>query len=149
MADHTPKKALALLDQRDERRCILTDYRGDRIVPQHRQGGMGGSKFKHRTANLLHIDSITNGLLEADADLKRRAKVYGVSIPSWAYPEKVPVFYPHEHAWSRLEGDGRTQITTGEAHALMHATYGPDWFVLLAQVEGAEPRSLARLRGWF
>lgn len=146
MADHTSKAALRLLDARDPRVCVLTGYQGPRMVPQHRQTGAGGRKDKHRTANILWIDSLPNGIITADADAQLIAKVYGVTVPFWADVEAVPVRYS-DGCWYRLQGHEKTALTVGEAHELMHATYGPEWFDWLAMVEGS-PIALARLRAW-
>lgn len=146
MADHTPKSALRLLDARDERVCVLTGYQGPRIVPQHRQTGAGGRRDKHRTANTLWIDSLPNGIITADAGAQLIAKVYGITVPFWADVEAVPVRFS-DACWYRLHGDEKTAINVGEAHELMHATYGSDWFEWLARIEGS-PLSLIRLRVW-
>ena len=143
----TPKKALRLLDTRDPRICVLTGYQGDRIVPQHRQGGMGGRPDKHRTANLLWIDSILNGDIESDPGSQLLAKVYGVSVPRWADVEHVPVWYAHESQWYALTGDTREPVTVGGAHQRMHDVYGTEWFTWLEWVEGSDLAAV-RTRAW-
>lgn len=132
MASRTPPATLRALDRRDApdgtRRCVLTGTEGDRIVPQHRQGGMGGRPDKHRPANVLWADSILNGLIESDAGWQATAKAWGVKVPLWVRDVSlVPVFYRFEHAWFVLDDVGRREVSAIEALDMMLDVYGDDY----------------------
>lgn len=149
MADRTPPATLRTIDRRDAadgtRRCVLTGTAGDRIVPQHRQGGMGGRPDKHRPANVLWADSLLNGLIESDAEWQAIAKAWGAKVPIWVRDVTlVPVFYRFEHAWFLLEGDARRQITAVDALDRMLEAYGDDYLAWKAIADDSE-RSRALL----
>ena len=90
----TPKRVLDAIDARDGHTCVWYGYDTGRLVPQHRQGGMGGRRNKHRLSNVVWLDSIVNGLLEADADMAAEARRRGIKISLHADPRLVPVLYP-------------------------------------------------------
>lgn len=141
MADHVPAGVLAKLTARDGRACVWTATVSDRIVPQHRQGGMGGRKNKHRLANLLWLDSILNGLVKDNADLQATAMAWGIAISIHADPEKIPVYFPHLHQWFQLTGADRTEISAEKALELMLAFYG-DRYLLFKAAADQSPRSV-------
>lgn len=87
----TPKRLLKQLDERDGHVCAWYGYDTGRLVPQHRQGGMGGGKSKHRIEKLLWLDSIMNGLIESDADLQAEAVRRGIKISQHSDATEVPV----------------------------------------------------------
>ena len=131
MSDTTPKKTLAIIDRRDAswaRTCVMTGVQSDRIVPQHRQGGMGGRADKHRPANVLWLDSILNGQIEDDAVLADVAILRGVKISLHADPELIPVYFQSDRAWFTLTGETRHPTTALEAITMMAAFYGPEYF---------------------
>lgn len=101
---NTPKRLLKALDARDGHVCVWTGIDTGRLVPQHRQGGMGGRKGKHRLSNLVWLDSIINGLIESDATYQAEAIRRGIKISLHADPLKVPVRY----------ADGRSRYLTDE-----------------------------------
>ncbi|KAM9863110.1 hypothetical protein ACI1US_00995 [Leucobacter sp. BZR 635] len=103
----TPKAALKQLEARDGHECSWHGPRcgTDVLVPQHRQGGMGGSKTKHRASNLLWLCSLTNGLIESDADLGQEARERGIKVPFWADTTITPVLYP-DGRWYLLDDIG-------------------------------------------
>ena len=123
----TPKHLLTALDNRDGHTCCWAGYDTGRLVPQHRAGGMGGGKSKHRLENLLWLDALTNGFIESDAEQQRMALARGIKISKFADPARVPVFFAHEWQWFLLVGEGREPITGPEAVELMHETYGDKW----------------------
>lgn len=125
MASRTPPATLRALDRRDgARRCVMTGEETDRVVPQHRQGGMGGRPDKHRPENVLWLDSIINGLIESDAEWAGAAKAHGVKVPLWVKDVSlVPVFFTHEHAWFRLNGNEREQVSAVTALDMMLDVY--------------------------
>lgn len=146
MADYTPKRALRALEARDGRVCVMTGTTGDRLVPQHRAGGMGGRKNKHSLPRLLWLDSIANDLIESDPEWQALALAYGVKISLHVAPERVPVFFRHEHAWFVLEGDGRREVSTTVAQAMMLDVYGEEKYLLWKAIADGTDRGVALYR---
>lgn len=145
MADRTPTKTIAAIDRRDAvhgRACVLTGSEGDRIVPQHRQGGMGGRKDKHAPARVLWIDSIFNGLIEHDPEWQAIAMATGVKLWSTVDPERVPVWFRREQTWFVLEGDGRREVSAPTALEMMLDVYG-DRYLLWKAVADQTDRARA------
>lgn len=139
MADHVPAKILRALDERDRRVCVMTSAETERIVPQHRQGGMGGRKDKHRLVNLVWLDSIVNGLIESDAEWQAHALAWGVKVPGWVNdPARVPVFFASELAWFALEGDARREVLPLVALDMMLEVYGDDYLLWKAVADGTQ-----------
>ena len=101
----TPKRLLKALTNRDGHMCVWTGLDTDRLVPQHRQGGMGGGDSKHCIENLLWLDSIVNGLIESDPWYQAEAKRRGIKISQHADPKKEPVEYPSGRRF-RLTAEG-------------------------------------------
>lgn len=103
----TPKRVLRAVDERDGRECVWhgESCGTDTLVPQHRQGGMGGSKRKHRLSNVIWLCSLLNGHIESDPALAQEARDRGIKISQHDDPRYVPVTYPHGSAW--LTDDGR------------------------------------------
>ena len=135
MGDRVPLPVLRKLTARDGHECAMTGTDTDRLVPQHRRGGMGGRANKHRLSNLVWLDSIANGLIESDRALQSVAKAWGVKISIHAATEDIPVFFPHRHAWFRLVGDTRIPVTALEALDRMHAFYGDEYFAWKAAAD--------------
>lgn len=147
MSDRVPRAKLRALSERDGFVCAWTATTGDRLVPQHRQGGMGGRPNKHRTENLLWLDSLLNGWIEDDAKLAEIAKAYGIKVPLWvADVAAVPVFFAAENAWFVLDGDGRRQITAEDAVDRMHQVYGDEYFQWKARADAAPHAGIYALR---
>lgn len=90
----TPARTLRELDRRDGHVCAWYGTDTGRLVPQHRQGGAGGRRDKHRLSNVVWLDSILNGLIEADAAYQAEARRRGIKISLHADPEQEPI----EHA---------------------------------------------------
>ena len=86
-----PKRLLDALDKRDTHVCAWTGIDTGRLVPQHRQGGMGGRKDKHRLSNLVWLDSLINGLIESDPLYQAEAVARGIKISGFADPTAIPV----------------------------------------------------------
>lgn len=94
----TPKALLRALDQRDGHRSAWTgvEYpKGDTdvLVPQHRQGGMGGGKGKQRLSNLVWLESELNGLIEDNAAYATEARGRGIKISIHANPQHEPIIH--------------------------------------------------------
>lgn len=152
MADRTPAATIRTIDERDAddgtRRCVMTGTEGDRIIPQHRQGGMGGRRDKHQPVNVLWLDSILNGLIEHDAGWQATAKAWGVKVPIWVRDvAAVPVFFRFEHAWFVLEGDGRREITAADALDRMLDVYGDDYLQWKVVADDSERSRVLLMRG--
>ncbi|MDR6142068.1 hypothetical protein QE375_001622 [Microbacterium foliorum] len=140
MGDTTPKKVLVKLDERDAthgRACVMTGTQTDRIVPQHRQGGAGGRKNKHRLENLLWLDSIINGWIEDHADWAAHAQAWGIKVPLWVTDvAAVPVYFAAELTWYVLEADGRREIPPIVALDMMLEVYGDDYLLWKSVADG-------------
>ena len=103
----TPKALLRALDARDGRVCAWHGVACgvDTLVPQHRQGGAGGRRNKHRLSNVLWLDSLTNGAVESDPALQSEAKRRGIKVSLFADPVTVPVVHA-VHGRVFLNDDG-------------------------------------------
>lgn len=101
----TPKALLKALDDRDGHVCSWLGYDTGRLVPQHRQGGLGGRKNKHRLSNLVWLDSLINGVIESDAWYQAEAKRRGIKISLHDDPETIPVTHS-VHGVVLLRDDG-------------------------------------------
>lgn len=109
----TPKKTLVDLEERDGRRCAWTGEESDTLVPQHRQGGMGGRKDKHQLSNVVWLTSIRNGLIESDPAAQAEAVRRGIKISGFADPRTIPIIHAvHGEVW--LTNDGRAVPTDQE-----------------------------------
>lgn len=110
---HVPTKMLDALDDRDGHRSAWTgiEYvRGsdsDVLVPQHRQGGMGGRPDKHRLSNLVWLESEINGLITSDAAYQAEAKRRGIAISLHADPRVEDVNHAAHDGRVFLTDDGR------------------------------------------
>ncbi|GGD33274.1 hypothetical protein GCM10010915_12080 [Microbacterium faecale] len=147
MTIRTPARALRALEDRDGRVCVMTAAAGETLSPQHRQGGAGGRRDKHRLANLLWLDSIANGLIESDPEWQAIAKAWGVKISLHADPELIPVFYRHLHAWFVLEGDERHEVSAAVALDMMLAFYGETYLMWKAIADGTDRAWALAARG--
>ena len=152
MADRTPAATIRTIDERDAddgtRRCVMTGTEGDRIIPQHRQGGMGGRPDKHRPVNVLWLDSLMNGHIESDAHWQATAKAWGVKVPLWVRDVAVvPVYFRFEHAWFLLEGDGRREISAVDALDRMLEVYGDDYLLWKAAADNTHRAHVLLSRG--
>jgi hypothetical protein len=102
----TPKPVLRALEQRDGHVSAWTGEDVPELVPQHRQGGMGGRANKHRLSNVVWLESIINGLIESDPAWQAEAIRRGIKISLHADPRMVPVEHAvHGLVW--LTDDGR------------------------------------------
>lgn len=147
MSDRVPRAQLVALSERDGFVCVWTATTGDRLIPQHRQGGMGGRPDKHRTENLLWLDSILNGRIEAESALADIAKALGIKVPIWVKDvSAVPVFFAHENRWFAFEGDGRRVITAVDAVDRMHTVYGDEYFQWKARADATPHAGIYAMR---
>lgn len=119
----TPKWLLKALDERDGHRSAEDGIESDTLVPQHRAGGMGGRRDKHRLSNVVWLDSIRNGEIEADPALAREARRRGIKISLFADPELTPILH-HVHGWCLLGDDGSVSPLTAAEAAELEAMGG-------------------------
>lgn len=102
----TPKALLRALDDRDGHVCAWLGYDTGRLVPQHRHGGMGGRRGKHRLSVVVWLDSLINGQIESDAVMQAEAVRRGIKISLHADPEETPIVHA-VHGRVLLKDDGR------------------------------------------
>lgn len=113
---HVPPATLEQITQRDGHVCSWLGYDTGRLVPQHRQGGMGGRAGKHQLSNVVWLDSLINGAIESDPEMQAEAKRRGVKISNHATdPSLIPMFHA-THGW-RLLGNGGSALTLTAAEA--------------------------------
>lgn len=80
--------------------------REDTYIPQHRMNrGIGGSKALDRPANIIVLCAEVNGLIESNADLAQKARVYGWKLQRWQIPEETPIYDRATGEWSILDND--------------------------------------------
>lgn len=104
----TPAKALRALEKRDPKECARHGNLCDpeTIVPQHRMGGMGGSKTKHRLSNLIWLCAAYNGLIEENGEAAAEARKLGIKVHFWEDTTQVLVTYWDGKTY-RLDDEGR------------------------------------------
>lgn len=90
-ARHVPPAVLAALTARDGHVSAWTGRDVPELVPQHRQGGAGGRRGKHRLSNLVWLESSINGLIESDSQWQAEATLRGIKISLHADPEAVEI----------------------------------------------------------
>lgn len=112
MADETPARVVRAMDERDGRTCCWhgadaksTDCWPGTLVPQHRDGGMGGGADRHRLSNVVWLCSITNGAIEADPVLAEEARVRGIKLRPGEDPAHAPITHA-AHGRVVLTDDG-------------------------------------------
>lgn len=108
MSSPTPIRIRKGVHARDGHACAWHAKGGcdpETLVPQHRQGGMGGRKTKHRLSNVVWLCSRINGDIESNADLQREAVNRGIKISLHANPAREPMLHA-VHGWVVLDDDG-------------------------------------------
>jgi len=92
---------------RDLGRCVHCGET-EAVSPNHRANrGMGGSKERDRSSNLVVICSLLNGLIESSHSAATIASRYGWKLRSWEDPELVPVFDRVNGNWYLLDDEFR------------------------------------------
>ncbi|GAT73581.1 hypothetical protein MHM582_2075 [Microbacterium sp. HM58-2] len=99
----------------------------DGLSFQHRRAvGMGGSKNVPAPVDGLTLCILCNEACEHA--LQDQALAYGWKVRRWVTsPDRVPVYFPHEFAWYRLEGMNRVRISAAVAMEMGCAVYGDEW----------------------
>lgn len=112
---------------RDRNRCAACGT-VDGLTFQHRRAvGMGGSKVRPTAEDGLTLSGKCNDACEAE--MQQLALAYGWKVKRWVTdPSRVPVYYPHEFQWYRLEDTTRIPITAVVALDMMHDVYGDEYF---------------------
>lgn len=89
-----------------DRHCWHCGSTDDTLVPHHRANrGMGGSKLRHRPANIIVMCAAINSAMESDASVALAADKYGWKIASWEDPTKRPIFDRTKQLWFYLDDD--------------------------------------------
>lgn len=110
---------------RDGYKCVMC-HEVEGLSFQHRRAvGMGGSKNLPTTVDGLTLCVTCNTACEAE--LQGKALANGWKVRRWANPERVPVYYPYEFTWYRLEGNRRVRISSAVAMEMGCSVYGDDW----------------------
>ena len=112
----TPKSVLVAVERRDGHVSAWTGDDCPELVPQHRQGGMGGSRRKHRLSNVVWLESLLNGLIESDPEWQDEAKRRGMKVSQYENPEEVPVLFS-DGRWWLLSDDGTKKLYVGKWEA--------------------------------
>jgi hypothetical protein len=120
------KQTRADVYQRDGYRCVMCGAT-DPLTFQHRRAvGMGGSTILPPPVDGLTLCASCNDRCERD--LQDRALAHGWKVRKWVTaPERVPVFFPAEFRWYRLEGTRRVPISSAVAMEMGCSIYGDEW----------------------
>lgn len=110
---------------RDEHRCVMCGAVS--LTFQHRRAvGQGGSKILPPPIDGLALCAVCNNACEHE--LQDRALAHGWKVRRWVTkPECVPVYYPRDFAWYRLEGVRRVRISSEVAMEMGCSVYGDEW----------------------
>jgi hypothetical protein len=74
------------------------------ISPQHRVNrGMGGSKLRDNSSNLMILCSELNFLMESNSYYREMSIEFGWKLESWQDPKEVPVFDGMSGVWYFLD----------------------------------------------
>lgn len=119
------KETRAAVYLRDGYRCVMCGALD--LTFQHRRGvGTGGSKLLPPPVDGLALCGVCNQRCEGD--MQGRALAHGWKVRRWVQnPELVPVFYPFEFSWFRLEGTERVRISSQVAMEMGCRVYGDEW----------------------
>lgn len=111
--------------RRDGYRCVICGA-SEGLSFQHRRAvGMGGTKNLPTRVDGLALCITCNNACEAE--LQGEALANGWKVRRWVNPERVPVYYPGEFTWYRLEGTRRVRISSEVAMEMGCSVYGDEW----------------------
>ena len=110
---------------RDGYRCVMCGAVSGLTFQHRRAVGMGGSKILPPPVDGLTLCRVCNDACEAEEELAALAN--GWKVRRWADPARVPVYFPHEFQWYRLEGTRRVPISSEVAMEMGCSVYGDEW----------------------
>ncbi len=111
---------------RDGYRCLMCGAIEPLSFGHRRAVGMGGSLILPPPIDGVTQCIVCNGLCENS--MQDRALATGWKVRRWVQnPELVPVYYPLEFAWHRLEGTRRIRISSEVAMEMGCRVYGDEW----------------------
>lgn len=111
---------------RDGYRCLMCGAFDPLSFGHRRAVGMGGSLILPPPVDGVTQCVVCNGRCETD--LQELALANGWKVRRWVKnPELVPVYYPFELAWFRLEGTTRIRISYAVAMEMGCRVYGGEW----------------------
>lgn len=111
---------------RDGYRCVMCGALSPLEFGHRRAVGMGGSKILPPPVDGATQCTRCNNACEAE--LQGLALANGWKVKRWVTsPERVPMFYPLEFAWYRLEGTRRIRISSEVAMEMGCSVYGDEW----------------------
>jgi hypothetical protein len=90
--------------ERDGGRCLHCGTT-EGLVPQHRQGGMGGGRMKNRASNVITFCGAYNGAIESSAEQAEIARAHGWKLRPGDDPLTRPVFDRMAGEWYFLDDD--------------------------------------------
>jgi hypothetical protein len=87
-----------------DKHCYHCGSAGEDLIPQHRANrGMGGSKLRERPSNVVAFCSLTNGLIESDAQMAQDARWFGWKLETWEDPLETPIYDRSTGYWYLLD----------------------------------------------
>lgn len=111
---------------RDGHRCVMCGVGAPLEFGHRRAVGMGGSRALPPAVDGVTQCPVCNERCESD--LQGRALAHGWKVRRWVRrPELVPMYYPLELAWYRLDGITRERVSSSEAMAMGFEVYGDEW----------------------
>lgn len=111
---------------RDGYRCLMCGAFDPLSFGHRRAVGMGGSLILPPPVDGVTQCVTCNGRCETD--LQELALANGWKVRRWVRnPELVPVYYPFEMAWFRLEGTLKIRISYEVALEMGCRVYGAEW----------------------
>lgn len=111
---------------RDGYRCVMCGASSPLEFGHRRAVGMGGSKILPPPVDGVTQCATCNASCEAER--QDDALAHGWKVRRWVKsPERVPMYYPREMAWFRLEGVTRVRISSAVAMEMGCSVYGDEW----------------------
>jgi hypothetical protein len=111
----TPKEFEKYL-VRDRYRCLHCGLEDSTLIPQHRLNrGMGGSKARDVSSNIIVLCSKFNWLIEADPIWAKLAIERGWKLKSGQVPKETPVYDSFSGSYYLLDDSfGKELVQTGD-----------------------------------
>lgn len=110
---------------RDGFRCVMCGAL-EKTFQHRRAVGMGGSRNVPTAVDGLTLCLTCN--VACERELQGKALANGWKVRRWVTsPERVPVYFPHEFSWYRLDGLNRIRISAAVAMEMGCSVYGDEW----------------------